>query len=132
MDRKRKRSVSEVRPPPGNIATTDNQGGSELCVRFAIGKAVAHHLYIHEKIDIDQSHIMICLVQAIGAQDPKLILEPVNPKRYNGTTIFVQDRENQRPKPSKCQKCKEGSEAGVPDKSWWKVRAEILKIILWF
>ena len=109
-------ATKRKRPPPGNIGTVDNQGGSELCVRFAIGKAVAHHLYIHQKIDIDQSHIMICLVQAIGS------IDPLNPKKYNGTKIFVQDRENQKPKPSKCPKCDEGPEDGIPDKSWWEVK----------
>ena len=94
MQRRRKRSISEDRRPPGNLATVDDQASEELGVRFAIGKAVAHHLYIHEKIDIDQSHIMICLVQAIESQDRKLFLEAVDPKRYNGVKIFVQDREN--------------------------------------
>ena len=107
-------ATKRKRAPPGNIGTVDNQGGSELCVRFAIGKAIANHLYLQEKIDIDQSHIMICLVQAIGS------IAPVNPKRYNNTKIYVQDKENQRPKPSKCARCNE-TEVGIPDKSWWEV-----------
>ena len=107
-------ATKRKRPPPGNVPTGDDQGGSELCVRFAIGKAVAQYLYIHEKIDIDQSHIMICLVQAIGN------INPCNPKKYNGIKIYVQDRENQRPKPSKRQKY-EDIENKVPNKSWWEV-----------
>ena len=102
------------RPPPGSIKA-DNQGPSELCVRYAIAKAVSHHLYVHEKIDIDHSHIMICLVQAMGS------IDPVNPKQFNGKTIYVQDKENKRgSKSAKCQKL-EKSEEGVPDKSWWEV-----------
>ena len=114
MPPKRKRSSSIERPPPGSIKA-DNQGPSELCVRYAIGKAVSHHLYVHENIDIDQSHIMICLVQAMKS------IDPVNPKKYDGKIIYVQDKENHRePKPSKCIKC-ERNEEGIPDKSWWEV-----------
>ena len=107
------------RPPPGSIKA-DNQGPSELCVRYAIAKAVSHHLYVNEKIDIDHSHIMICLVQAMGS------IDPVNPKQFNGKTIYVQDKENKRgSKSAKCQKL-EKSEEGVPDKSWWEVAYKIL------
>ena len=115
-------ATKRKRPPPGNIGAVDNQGGSELCVRFAIGKAVAHHLYLHEKIDIDQSHIMICLVQAIGS------IAPVNPKKYNNIKIYVQDKENLKPKPSKCAKCDE-NEVGVPDKSWWELWLKIFHVM---
>ena len=115
MASKRKRSKEEERHPPGSIKA-DNQGPSELCVRYAIAKAVSHYLYVNEKIDIDHNHIMICLVQAMGS------IDPVNPKRYDGKVIYVQDKENRRgSKPAKCPKL-DGDNEGIPDKSWWEVQ----------
>ena len=107
------------RPPPGSIKA-DNQGPSELCVRYAIAKAVSHYLYVNEKIDVDHSHIMICLVQAMGS------IDPVNPKAYNGKKIYVQDKENKRgPTLAKYPKL-EDSEEGIPDKSWWEVDINLI------
>ena len=114
MASKRKRSSEEERRPPGSIKA-DNQGSSELCVRYAIAKAVSHYLYVNEKIDIDHGHIMICLVQAMGS------IDPVNPKKYDRKVIYVQDKENRRgSKPAKCPKL-DGDLEGIPDKSWWEV-----------
>ena len=102
----------------------DNQGHSELCVRYSIAKAVSQYLYVNEKIDIDHSHIMICLVQAMGS------IDSVNPTKYDGKIIYLQDIENRREaKPSDFEKfggmnvlkaTLEGNEK-IPDKSWWEV-----------
>ena len=102
----------------------DNQGHSELCVRYSIAKAVSHHLYLNEKIDIDTSHIMICLVQAMRS------INSMNPTEYDGKTIYLQDIENRReampadfPKLGGMNALKatlEGNEK-IPDKSWWEV-----------
>ena len=102
----------------------DNQGHSELCVRYSIAKAVSHYLYVNEKIDIDHSHIMISLVQAMKS------IDSVNPTKYDGKVIYLQDIENRRGiKSADFQKAGgmnalkaklEGNEV-IPDKSWWEV-----------
>ena len=109
------------RPPPGNLAVVDDQSSSELCVRSAIAKAVANHLFVHNQIDIDQAQIMICLVQALGDQ---FGTDAVNPAKYDGVILYLQDKENLLPKPVKCcNGCAGGCKStnGVPNKSWWKV-----------
>ena len=104
----------------------DNQGHSELCVRYSIAKAVSHHLYLNEKIDIDTSHIMICLVQAMRS------INSINPTEYDGKTIYLQDIENRRGiKPAdfqklgglKALKAKLEENEVIPDKSWWEVKS---------
>ena len=123
-----KRVRTNGRGPPGQVATVDNQSSSELCVRFALAKAVANQLYVREKIDIEQDQIVICLVQALGEQ---FGIDAVNPMVYNGKVLYLQDRENDLPKPAKCPKCSEdepGIKSGVPHKSWWKVRLNYIKM----
>lgn len=112
--------------PPG-IAAIDDQGDSEMCVRFAIAKAIKNHLYFQENpIDIEQSHIMICLVQA------KRCRCAVNPSVYDRITLFLQDKENRKPKPATCQRCEvncgecaDPNESGIPNKSWWRAEVKV-------
>lgn len=85
---------------PKGLATVDNQGESETCVRFAVAKAVANSLF-RSKIDIKQSHIMVALVQEHKQ------LYPINPVKFDNTVLYLQDKENQID--------------GYKNKSWWKV-----------
>ena len=94
------------RPPPAGLATSDDQGVSELCVRYAIGKALANLLFINNKIDVEQLHIMNCLVQ-----EKKSVLK-IHPKEYKDIELFLQDKQNE---------CKDGTGTKIPNKSWWKV-----------
>ena len=91
----------------------DNQGQSNLCVRYAIAKALSHYLYVNEKIDIDHSQVKTSLVQSKGS------IDPVDPKIYDGEIVYVQDIENL--KTSKVTRKK------IPDKSWWKVKIKFFK-----
>ena len=90
------------RLPPAGTAIVDNQGNSDACVRFAIAKAVANQLYVKKRIDVDQGHIMNCLVQI------KRSICPINPKEYNDITLYLQDIDH-------------GRGQNIPKKSWWEV-----------
>ena len=79
----------------------NDQGDSEACVRFAIGRAVANFLF-KRGIDIEESHITIALVQVYKA------ITPINPKKFDSTVLYLQDKENNIEK--------------MKNKNWWKVR----------
>ena len=88
------------------LATADDQGASNTCVRFALSKAVANALYVQHKIDVDQNNIMICLVQE--RKELCNPLAPTNPMKFNETVLYLQDKGNNIPKLQN-QRC------------WWKV-----------
>ena len=88
------------------MASVDDQGTSSSCVRFSLSKAVVNALFFQHKIDIDQNSIMICLVQE--HKDRYNPLAPINPIKYNGTVLYLQDNGNNKTKLHN-QKC------------WWKV-----------
>ena len=114
---KRKRAQDQgqsKRKPPAGLCGSDDQGPSELCVRFSVAKAIASHLYLHQdpKIDIDQKQIRTALVQAIGSKTKrnsreKFKLDVCNPLECNGVSLLLQDVEN--------------SSESIPNKSWWEV-----------
>ena len=116
MKRKRPQSQGESkRKPPAGLGGSDDQGPSELCVRFSVAKAIASHLYLHKdpKIDIDQKQIRTSLVQAIGNKTrrnsgQKFKLDVCSPLDCNGVSLLLQDVEN--------------SSETIPNKSWWEVR----------
>ena len=100
--KKRKNSCK----PPKGLGALDDQGNSSTCVRFSLSKAVANALFVQHGIDIDQSHIMICLVQERKELfDP---LAPTSPFKFNQTVLFLQDKGN----------CKPGLQN---ERCWWKV-----------
>ena len=90
------------RLPPAGTAIVDDQGNSGTCVRFAIAKAVANELYVKKRIDVEQGHIMNCLVQI------KQSICPINPMEYNNTILYLQDIGH-------------GRGQDIPKKSWWEV-----------
>ena len=92
--------------PPQGLGEVEDQSDSETCVRFALSKAVANALFISEKIDIEQSHIRICLVQARKEYTP---INPINPLTFDGITLYLQDKGNKN------------REHPVKNKAWWKV-----------
>ena len=93
---------------PKGYPTVDNQGRSETCVRFSVAKAVANDLF-RKKIDVEQGHIMIALVQELKH------LGCVNPMKLNQTKLYLQDKDNER---------------GVPNKCWWKVNIQLRRNLL--
>ena len=100
-----KKRKNSFRPPKG-LGALDDQGNSSTCVRFSLSKAVANALFVQHGIDIDQSHIMICLVQERKELfDP---LAPTSPFKFNQTVLFLQDKGN----------CKPGLQN---ERCWWKV-----------
>ena len=100
---KKRRSSSG---PPKGLGALDDQGKSSTCVRFSLSKAVANALFVAHGIDVDQSHIMICLVQERKELfDP---LAPTSPSKFDQTILFLQDKGN----------CKPGLEN---ERCWWKV-----------
>ena len=109
------------RKPPAGLSGSDDQGPSELCVRFSVAKAIASHLYLQDgnKIDIDQKQIRTSLVQAIGTKTrrnsrEKFKLDVCSPLDCNGISLLLQDIEN--------------SNEDIPNKSWWEVR--YIKIVI--
>ena len=62
-----------------------------------------------KKIDVEQSHIMITLVQEHKH------LGGINPTKFNQTELYLQDKENER---------------GVPNKSWWKVNIQLKTYVM--
>ena len=94
---------STVRRPPEGLPVVTDQGRSGTCVRFAISKAVSNFLYMKKQIDVDESHVMTALVQ-----DKRKVCA-INPKEFDNTTLFLQDRENAY------------KEKNAPNKSWWEV-----------
>ena len=92
--------------PPKGVGSLDDQGNSNTCVRFSLSKAIANALFLEHKIDVDQSHIMISLVQERKELfDP---LAPTSPSSFNNTVLYLQDKKN----------CKPGLEH---ERCWWKV-----------
>ncbi len=104
------RDQNEARPPPKGLSEPEDQGDSETCVRFALSKAITNALYVKEKIDVEQSHITACLVQALSMLDQEYTpLDRMNPKVLNGVKLYLQDKGNKNP----------GTQ--VKNKAWWKV-----------
>ena len=94
------------RKPPKGMGTIDDQGTSNTCVRFSLSKAIANSLFLEHKIDVDQSQIMISLVQERKELfDP---LAPTSPSKFNNTVLYLQDKRNSKP----------GLEN---ERCWWKV-----------
>ena len=99
--------------PPGELATSDDQGSSELCVRFSVAKAIASHLFLNSnpKINIDQNQIRTSLVQAIGNKrrnsGQKFKLNACEPMECDGVSLLLQDIEN--------------THENAENKSWWEV-----------
>ena len=91
--------------PPQGIGAPSDQGDSEACVLFSIAAAVENELYLVHKVDIEQDHIMVALVQE---HKKVYALKSMSPLEFNGTVLFLQDKEHQV--------------AGVQTKkNWWKV-----------
>ena len=107
--------------PPGGLATSDDQGSSELCVRFSVAKAIASHLFLNAnpQIDIDQSQIRTSLVQAIGNKrrnsGQKFELNVCDPMVCDGVSLLLQDIEN--------------TYENADNKSWWEVRHKFVCFI---
>ena len=101
--------------PPGGLATSDDQGSSEPCVRFSVAKAIASHLFLNAnpQIDIDQNQIRTSLVQAIGNKrrnsdsGEKFELNVCDPMVCDGVSLLLQDIEN--------------THENAENKSWWEV-----------
>ena len=89
--KKRKKNCN----PPKGLGSSDDQGNSSTCVRFSLSKAVANALFLEHKIDVDQSHIMISLVQERKELfDP---LAPTSPLKFDKTVLYLQDKGNCKP-----------------------------------
>ena len=95
--------------PPQGLGEVEDQSDSLTCVRFGLSKAIANALFVLEKIDIEQSHIRVCLVQAVKDFTP---LRPMSPLKFNGTKLYLQDKGNMNDKHS------------VKNKAWWKVNSD--------
>ena len=105
------------RLPPQGLGEPQDEGDSETCVRFGLSKAIANALFVSEKIDIEQSHITICLVQALSTLDREYTpLNPMNPKAFNGVKLYLQDKGNKNLR------------SPVKNKAWWKVCIHYLKV----
>ena len=89
-------------PPPEGYPTIDDQAISGNCVRFAISKAIASHLF-KNKIDVEQNSIMHCLVQE------KKSICGIRVDDFDKTSLCLQDVRNTVKKNS------------VPNQSWWEV-----------
>ena len=107
--RKSNSSDSNEKAPKG-LGVIDDQGNSNTCVRFSLSKAIANSLFLEHKIDVDQGHIMISLVQEWKELfDP---LAPTDPSKFDNTVLYLQDKGN----------CKPGLEK---ERCWWKVISTI-------
>ena len=70
-------SASTIRPP-GGLAAPDDQGNLGFCSRYALGKAAANGFMEgkfdpHQKLDFDQSHIAIAIVNYDKVESKKMI-----------------------------------------------------------
>ena len=100
--------------PPRGLGEVEDQSDSAACVRYGLSKAIANALFVSEKIDIEQSHISVCLVQGLKQFTP---LHSVSPMSFNGIKLYLQDKGNKNPKHLK------------KNKAWWKVMSSALNII---
>ena len=97
--------------PPRGLTTSDDQGSSELCVRFSVGKVIASHLLLNTnpQINIDQDQIRTSLVQAIGNKrrnsGENFELNVCDPMECDGVSLLLQDIEN--------------THENAENKSWW-------------
>ena len=99
------------RPPPAGLSEPEDQGDSNACVRYGLSKAIANALFVTEKIDVEQSHITACLVQALAMLDKEYSpLNEMNPEAFDGVKLYLQDKGNK----NISQRAK--------NKAWWKVR----------
>ena len=112
-----KKKMSEIngdivnRPPPAGLSEPEDQGDSNACVRYGLSKAIANALFVTEKIDVEQSHITACLVQALAMLDKEYSpLNEMNPEAFDGVKLYLQDKGNK----NISQRAK--------NKAWWKVR----------
>ena len=97
----------KINEPPKGLGTVNDQGRSATCVRSSLSKAVASDVFLNHKIDIDETHIMVCLVQERKELfDP---MAPTNPMKFDKTVLYLQDKANDIPGLQN-QRC------------WWKVR----------
>ena len=112
-----KKEMSEIngdivnRPPPAGLSEPEDQGDSNACVRYGLSKAIANALFVTEKIDVEQSHITACLVQALAMLDKEYSpLNEMNPEVFDGVKLYLQDKGNK----NSLQRAK--------NKAWWKVK----------
>ena len=107
------------RPPPAGLSEPEDQGGSNACVRYGLSKAIANALFLTEKIDVEQSHITACLVQALAMLDKEYTpLNEMNPEAFDGIKLYLQDKGNKNP----LQRAK--------NKAWWKVKSSFYAVFL--
>ena len=88
----------EYRECPKGMQEDYNQGYSET---FAISKAIVNDLFVAKKINMNLNNISIGLAQAA--------FNKIEPEKYNGVTLLMQDIENQSLVHSRSRK------------AWWKV-----------
>ena len=102
------KGIEDIHPmlPPQGLGEVEDQSDSLTCVRFGLSKAIANALFVLEKIDIEQSHIRVCLVQAVKDFTP---LRPMSPRKFDGVKLYLQDKGNMNEKHP------------VKNKAWWKV-----------
>ena len=101
MEMSKSQEALDLSSAPEGLAQWDNQANSAACVRFAIAKAVANHLYVKRSIDVAQNEIMILLVRE------KKSICAISPMEYDGTTLCLPDIDNDK--------------KGYKPKSWWEV-----------
>ena len=111
---------------PERQPSSDTQGDSGTCVRFALAKAIANLLY-KNKIDVDQHQIMITLVNI-----HKNICA-LSPTKYNDKIVVLQDVENGKEREQKWRYVYSMKQDGswenkgmkepekIPNRSWWEV-----------
>ena len=99
-------------PPPRGLGEVEDQADSAACVRFGLSKAIANALFVLNKIDVEQSHITMCIVQALNGYSP---LTPISPLVLDGIKLYLQDKGNKN------------TSHPIKNKAWWKV----LHIHIW-
>ena len=75
-----------------------------------MSKAIANALFVTEKIDVEQSHITVCLVQSLSMLDKEYgPLDSMDPMQFNGVQLYLQDKGN------------DNLLSWTKNKAWWKV-----------